>query len=37
MQKGSPMEMNFEGLEIQKWNKPIDRARRIDKKMGSFL
>ena len=24
--KGNPMKLNFEGLEIQKWNIPTDRA-----------
>ena len=24
--KGDPMELHFEGLEIQKWNTPTDRA-----------
>ena len=31
------MELNFEGLEMQKWNTPMDRAQRVDKKMGSFV
>ena len=31
MQKGDPMELNFGGIEMQKWNKPTDRARRVDK------
>ena len=29
---GIPMEMNFKGLEMQKWNKPADRAQRVDDK-----
>ena len=28
------MELNFEGLEMQKWNIPSDRAQRIDEKNG---
>ena len=28
------MELNFEGLEIQKWNIPTNRARRVDEKNG---
>ena len=34
--KGDPMELNFEGLEIQKRNIPRNRARRVDGKMGHF-
>ena len=29
-----PLELNFEGLEIQKWNMSIDRIQRVDKKNG---
>ena len=32
--KGDHMELNFEGLEIQKWNIPTDRAQRFDEKNG---
>ena len=32
MQKGDPIEVNFEGLEMQKWNIPTDRVLRVDKK-----
>ena len=32
--KGEPVELNFEGLEMQKWNTSADRARRVDLKMG---
>ena len=28
------MELNFEGLEMQKWNVPMDRARIVDEKNG---
>ena len=28
------MELNFEGLVIQKWNKLTDRAQRVDEKSG---
>ena len=34
MQRGDPMELNFEGLEMQKWNIPTDRAERWDGKNG---
>ena len=37
MQKGGLMELNFEGLEMQNWNIPTDRAQREDEKMGSFV
>ena len=26
------MELNFEHLEMQKWNMPMDRAQRVDEK-----
>ena len=29
-----PTELNFEGLEMQKWNIPTDRAHRVDEKIG---
>ena len=32
MKRGDPMELNFEGREIQKWNTPTNRARRADEK-----
>ena len=32
MQLGDPMELNFEGLEMQKWNIPKDKAQRVDEK-----
>ena len=35
--KGEPVELNFEGLEMQKWNTSADRARSVDLKMGSFV
>ena len=28
------MELNFKGLEIEKWNIPTDTAQRLDKKIG---
>ena len=34
MQKGYPMELNFEGLETNKWNIPKDRAQKLDEKNG---
>ena len=32
VQRGDPMELNFEGLEILKSNRPTDRAERINEK-----
>ena len=29
--------LNFEGLEMQKWNIPTDRAWRVDEKNGVIL
>ena len=34
IQSGKPMELNFEGLEMQKWNIPTDRAQKVDKENG---
>ena len=34
MQIGDPMELNFEGLEMQKWNIPTNGALRVDEKNG---
>ena len=34
MQKEDPNELNFEGLWMQKWNIPTDRAQRVDKNNG---
>ena len=34
MQKEDPNELNFEGLWMQKWNIPTDRAQRVDEKNG---
>ena len=34
MQSGDPMELNFEGLEMPKWNVPTDRVQAVDKKWG---
>ena len=31
------MKLNFEGLEMQKWNISTDTAQRADGKMGSFV
>ena len=31
---GEPMELNFEGLEMQKWNISTDKAQRVDEKNG---
>ena len=32
--KGDTMERNFEGLEIQKWNKPTERAKTVNEGNG---
>ena len=32
MQRVDPMELNFDGLETQKWNIPTDRAQRVVEK-----
>ena len=32
MQRGDSKKLNFEGLEMQKWNKTMDRAQRADEK-----
>ena len=34
MQRGNPMELNFEGLEMQKLNILADRVEGVDKKNG---
>ena len=36
MQIWKPTELNFEGLKTQKWNLPMDRAEREDKKSGAI-
>ena len=30
MQRGDPIELNFEDIEMQKWNKPTDRAQIVN-------
>ena len=37
MQRGNLMELNFEKLEIQKSNIPMDRAQRVDEKNETFV
>ena len=32
MQRGDPIKLNFEGLEMPKWNVPADRVQIVDKK-----
>ena len=32
LQKGDPIELNFEDLETQKWNIPTDRAQKLVEK-----
>ena len=34
MQRGDPMELSFEGLEMQKQNIPANRAQRVGEKNG---
>ena len=34
MEKGEPMELKFEGIEMRKWNIIMDRAQRVDEKNG---
>ena len=36
-EKEGAMELNFEGLEMQKWNIPMDRTQEVHEKMGSFV
>ena len=36
MQRGDPMEFNFEGLGMQRRNKPTDRAQIVDEKRAHF-
>ena len=31
------MELNFEDLEMKKWNKPTDRAQKVDEKNGAIF
>ena len=32
--KGSPIELKFDGTEMQKWNIPMDRSQKADEKNG---
>ena len=32
MRRGNPIKLNFEGLKMQKWNIPPDRAERVNEK-----
>ena len=34
MEREDSMELNFKGLEIQKWNISLNRTERIDEKIG---
>ena len=34
LQRGNPMGLSFEGIEIQKWDITTDKAQRIDEKNG---
>ena len=35
--RGDPIELNFESLDMQKWNIPTGRAQKVDNKMGYFV
>ena len=37
MQRGDSIELNVEGLEMQKWNIPTQRAWRINEKNGVIV
>ena len=37
MQSGESIKLNFEGLQMQKWNITKNRAQKVDKKLGSFV
>ena len=38
MQRGGmEMTLNFEGLEMQKWNIQTDRGQRVDQQIGLFV
>ena len=37
MQSGESIKLNFEGLQMQKWNMTKNRAQKVDKKSGSFV
>ena len=34
---GGSLKLNFEGLGMQRWNKPTDRIQRVDEKMCPFV
>ena len=34
---GWPLKFNFEDLGMQRWNKPTDRAQRVDEKRNVFI
>ena len=34
MQRGDPLELNFEDLEMKNWNIPMDKTQRVDEKNG---
>ena len=37
MHRGHPIELNFEGLEMKKWNIPTDRTQKVNEKMVSCV
>ena len=37
MQRGDSIELNFQGLEMHKWNIPTQRAGRVDDKNGVIV
>ena len=36
MHSGGPMELNFKGLGMQKWNIPTDKTKKLDEKNGAI-
>ena len=34
LQSGNPMKLNFEGLQMYKWNTSMDKVQRVDEKNG---
>ena len=36
-ENGRPLKLDFEGLGMQRWNKPTDRDQRVDEKKSVHL
>ena len=36
-ENGGPLKLDFEGLGMQRWNKPTDRDQRVDEKKSVHL